>query len=149
MEVVDDVVYKITGRIVKKAAIKVDIGANASAEAPEEEFQEEEGGQVNEFVDAFHLESTAFDKKSYTTYIKEYMKRLKTHLQEKNPSRVDPFMKGAQEFVKKVLANFDDYEFYTGESCDPEAMAVIMGYTEDGSTPYIYLFKDGLTEYKC
>ncbi len=33
-----------------------------------------------------------------------------------------------------------------GESCDPDAMAIIMEH--DGETPYLYFFKDGLIEEK-
>lgn len=43
------------------------------------------------------------------------MKAVKAHLLEKNPDRVPAFEKGAATFAKKVLSNFGDYEFYTGE----------------------------------
>jgi hypothetical protein len=50
--------------------------------------------------------------------------------------------------VKKVLANFKDYEFYTGESFDTDAMVALLNYREDGVTPYFTFFKDGLREQK-
>lgn len=43
--------------------------------------------------------------------VQGYMKSIKTKLQETNPDRVAAFEKGAQEFAKKVVANFKDYEF--------------------------------------
>lgn len=49
-------------------------------------------------------------------YLKGYMKAVKTHLQATNPDRVPIFEKKAQEQAKKILANFKDYEFYTGAS---------------------------------
>lgn len=49
-------------------------------------------------------------------YIKGYMARVKKHLEENNPSRVQPFMAAAQNFIKKVIGKFDDYSFYTGVS---------------------------------
>lgn len=48
------------------------------------------------------------------------MKAIKGHLEKNNPERVAAFEKGAQTFAKKVVANFKDYEFYTGESMDPD-----------------------------
>ena len=39
------------------------------------------------------------------------MKAVKTKLQETNPDRVEAFEKGAQNFAKKIVANFKDYEF--------------------------------------
>lgn len=44
------------------------------------------------------------------------MKAVKAHLQTTNPDRVPVFEKKAAEFAKKVVTNFKDYEFYTGES---------------------------------
>jgi hypothetical protein len=60
---------------------------------------------------SFRLQSTAFDKKSFLTYLKAYMKAVKEKLQESNPDRVADFEKGAQNFAKKVVTNFKDYEF--------------------------------------
>lgn len=39
------------------------------------------------------------------------MKKIKAHLQEANPDRVEPFEKDAAAFAKKVVTNFKDYEF--------------------------------------
>lgn len=128
-----------------KGAVKVDIGANASAEGEDADEGVDDGScQVNDVVDSFRLEQTSFDKKSYLTYIKGYMKAVKAKLEESNPSRVTIFEKGAQTYVKKILENFGDYEFYTGDSMDPEAMVVPMGYRENGTTPYLIYWKDGV-----
>lgn len=48
------------------------------------------------------------------------MKAVKAKLQEENPERVEAFEKGAAGFAKKIVANFKDYEFYTGESMNPD-----------------------------
>jgi hypothetical protein len=53
------------------------------------------------------------------------MKAVKTRLQElgKPAEDIAVFEKGASAFVKnKILANFKDFEFYTGESMDPDGM---------------------------
>jgi hypothetical protein len=54
------------------------------------------------------------------------MKAVKAHLQEKNPERVPIFEKKAQEFAKKIVGNFKDYEFYVGESMNPEGMVALL-----------------------
>ncbi|KAI9230608.1 MAG: translationally controlled tumor-associated [Piptocephalis tieghemiana] len=130
-----------------KSGGDVDIGANPSAEEAAEDL--EEGSEtVNNVVYSFRLQSTSFDKKGYMAYIKGYMKKLAKHLEENNPERVEPFKKEATEFVKKVVSNFSDYEFYTGESMDPDGMVALLNYREDGITPYFTLFRDGLKQQK-
>lgn len=52
-------------------------------------------------VHSFRLQSTQFDKKSYLTYLKGYMKAIKKYLEANNPDRVEAFEKGAQAFAKK------------------------------------------------
>lgn len=82
------------------------------------------------------------------TYIKGYMKAIKKYLEETKPDRVSAFEKGAAGFVKKVLGNFKDYEFYTGDSMNPDGMVALLNYREDGVTPYLIFFKDGVKEVK-
>ncbi len=74
------------------------------------------------------------------------MKKVKQHLEKENPSRVETFEKQAAVFAKKVVGNFKDFDFYVGESMDPDAMVVLMNYREDGVTPYMIFWKDGLKE---
>jgi hypothetical protein len=142
---IDDVVYEVDCKMITKGAVEVNIGANASAEGDDEDpGVDDQSYQVNNVVDSFRLEQTSFDKKGYLTYIKGYMKAIKAKLEEKSPERVAIFEKGAQAYVKKILENFGDYEFYTGDSMDPEAMVIPLGYREDGTTPYLVYWKDGL-----
>ena len=103
---------------------------------------------VNLIADAFKYTETSFDKKSFLAYIKGYLARIIKHLTEKNPSRVDQFKKDAQAFIMSMQSSFDDYNFYLGESCDADAMVVIQKFDEDGMTPIMYYFKDGLKETK-
>ena len=82
--------------------------------------------QVNNVVHSFRLVSTQFDKKSYLGHLKEYMKSIKAKLAETNPERVPAFEKGAAAFAKKIVGNFKDYEFYTGESMDVNGMVALL-----------------------
>ena len=131
--------------MVTKGAVVVNTGANASAEGEDgEEGADDQSYQVIDVVDSFRLESTRLEKKSFLTIIKGYMKTIKSNLEESNPDRIPAFEKGAQTYVKKILENFKDFDFYTGDSMDPEGMIIPMGYREDGVTPYLVYWKDGL-----
>ncbi|GAA5965725.1 hypothetical protein JCM8115_000900 [Rhodotorula mucilaginosa] len=147
LKLVDDVVYEADCAMITIKEGAVDIGANASAEEAEEALEEGEE-RVNNIVHSFRLTETSFDKKSYMTYLKGYMKAVKAHLQEKNPERVAAFEKGAAAFAKKVLSNIGDWQFFTGESMNPDGMVVLMNYREDGTTPYMVFWRDGLKEVK-
>ncbi|THH32921.1 hypothetical protein EUX98_g1309 [Antrodiella citrinella] len=141
---IDDVVFEVECSLVTvKSGADIDIGANPSAEEQDEAL-EEGATQVNNIVHSFRLQSTNFDKKGYLGYLKGYMKAVKASLQEKNPERVEAFEKGAAAFAKKIVANFKDYEFYTGESMNPDGMVALLNYREDGITPYLTFWKDGL-----
>jgi hypothetical protein len=79
------------------------------------------------------------------------MKAVKSALNEKNADAetITAFEKGAQTYVKNtLLPNFKDFEFYTGESMNPDGMVVLLNYREDGVTPYVTIWKHGVTEMK-
>jgi len=148
IKLVDDIVFEVDCQLITiKKGADVDIGANPSAEEADEGM-EEGSEQVNNVAYSFRLQSTSFDKKSFLTYLKGYMKTVKAKLQETNPDRVQAFEKGAGAFAKKVVANFKDFEFYTGESMNPDGQVALLNYREDGITPYFTFWKDGLKEVK-
>jgi len=148
IKLIDDIVYEVDSQLITiKVGADVDIGANPSAEGTDEAL-EEGAKQVNNVVHSFRLQPTSFDKKTYLTYLKGYMKAVKTKLGETKPDRVEAFEKGAQAYAKKIVSNFKDYEFYTSESMNPDGMVALLNYREDGVTPYFTLWKDGLKEVK-
>ncbi|KAK4241688.1 putative translationally-controlled tumor protein [Achaetomium macrosporum] len=146
---VDGVVYEADCAMITEGAVNVDIGANASAEEGEEALDDQEI-KVNNIIHSFRLQQTQFDKKGYLAYLKGYMKAVKAKLQEagKPEEEIKQFETGAQTFAKKIIANFKDWEFYTGESMNPDAMVVLLNYREDGVTPYVVVWKHGLKEMK-
>lgn len=146
---IDDAVYEADCSMITLGAVDVDTGANASAEEADEGL-EDGATQVNNVVHSFRLQSTSFDKKSYLSHLKTYMKKVKEALKAKNASdeTITAFEKGAQAYAKKIVGNFKDYDFYIGESMDPDGMVVLMNYREDGVTPYITVWKYGLEEMK-
>ncbi|KAK3301960.1 Mss4-like protein [Chaetomium strumarium] len=146
---VDGVAYEADCAMITEGAVNVDIGANASAEEGEEALDDQEV-KVNNIIHSFRLQSTQFDKKGYLAYLKGYMKAVKAKLVEagKSEEEIKQFETGAQGFAKKIIANFKDWEFYTGESMNPDAMVVLLNYREDGVTPYVVVWKHGLKEMK-
>jgi hypothetical protein len=78
------------------------------------------------------------------------MKNIKKKLEENgsSPEEVKDFETGAAAYAKKIIANFKDYEFLIGESMDPDGMVLLLNYREDGITPFVTVWKHGLTEMK-
>ena len=54
------------------------------------------------------------------------MKKVKEAMKAKgaDDAKVTEFEKGAQTYAKKIIGNFKDYDFYIGESMDPDGMYV-------------------------
>ncbi|KAJ8399640.1 hypothetical protein AAFF_G00410510 [Aldrovandia affinis] len=76
------------------------------------------------------------------------MKAIKVKLEENNPDRMKPFMTGAQAELKAILGNIKNYQFFTGETMNPEGMVGLLDFREDGITPFM-TFKGGLQVEKC
>lgn len=57
-------------------------------------------------------------------------------LQARDANSLPPFA--------RVLGGFKDYEFYTGESMNPDGMIALLNYRPDGTTPFFTFWKDGL-----
>ncbi|XP_017279410.1 translationally-controlled tumor protein homolog [Kryptolebias marmoratus] len=142
--------YEVEGQtVIRKELFSDDlISANASAEEASEASESSTVSGVDIILN-HHLCETPFDKKQYMAYIKEYVKAIKAKLQETNPGRVESFMADVQPEVKKVIANIKNYQFFTGESMNPEGMVGLLDYREDGITPFMLFFKDGLLVEKC
>jgi len=61
------------------------------------------------------VETFAFgDKKGYTAYLKEYMKKVVDKLQENAPDQVDVFKTNINKVMKDILGRFKDLQFFTG-----------------------------------
>ncbi|OXA60735.1 translationally-controlled tumor protein homolog [Folsomia candida] len=154
IKLVDEVMYEVTGKLVQRKAGEVILdGANASAEGADAD----EGGDVGvesgvDIVLNHRLQETfAFgDKKGYTAYLKEYMKKVVEKLQTTAPDQVDVFKTNINKVMKDLLGRFKDLQFFTGESMDCDGMVAMMEYREiDGdSIPILMCFKHGLEEEK-
>ncbi|KAH0252793.1 translationally controlled tumor-associated, partial [Aureobasidium melanogenum] len=150
LKLVDSVVYEADCARITVGGDNIDIGANPSAEDGGDEGADDQTTSVIDVVHSFRLNETSFDKKSYLGHLKQYMKKVKESMKEKGASdeEIKEFETGASAFAKKVVGSFKDWEFFTGESMDPDGMVVLLNYREDGTTPYVCVWKHGLSEMK-
>jgi len=151
MKLVDDLVFEFdVKRIQITNAIDDNlIGGNASAEEAGDGTNDDVVSKVN-IIHTHNLQETTFTKASYQTYIKGYMKSILARLEKSNPERAAQFKSKVPLYLKnEILGKFDQYQFFTGEKMNPEAMVILMNYREDGLTPYFVMFKDGIEEEKC
>ncbi|KAK3511252.1 hypothetical protein QTP70_033985 [Hemibagrus guttatus] len=142
---------EVEGKMISRSEGEIDdslIGGNASAEVLDDGCDSTTVSGVDIILN-HKLQETSYDKKSYMVYIKDYMKAVKAKLQETSPERVEPFMANAQAEVKKIIGNIKNFQFFTGESMNPEGSIGLLDFREDGVTPYMLFFKDGLETEKC
>ncbi|KAL6707442.1 hypothetical protein ACN47E_004012 [Coniothyrium glycines] len=146
---IDGVVYEADCKKINIGGETFDTGANASAEEAGEDADDQVETKID-VVYSFRLNETGFDKKGYLTYLKGYMKAVKEGLKAKgaDEAAIKDFETKAGAYAKKIIGNFKDYEFYTGESMNPDGMIVLLNYREDGVTPYVTVWKHGLDEMK-
>jgi hypothetical protein len=94
-------------------------GANASAEGEDADDGSEVGVESGVDIVLNHRlqETFAFgDKKGYTAYLKEYMKKVVDRLQTTAPDQVDVFKTNINKVMKDLLTRFKDLQFFTGKA---------------------------------
>ena len=140
---------------------------------PKEDAEDPETEQVLNLVQNHNLlqyaDETALDKKTFTAMMKKYVKQVRQSLKEKNPEREQKFVDEMNEFIKKILKDFKDYDYYHG-TVDYDAVEekindmkasieaqgkdasgltslqemVIICEWVDGTKPTFHFFKDGM-----
>ncbi|XP_020295340.1 translationally-controlled tumor protein homolog isoform X2 [Pseudomyrmex gracilis] len=126
-------------------------GFNPSVEEADEGTDEIVESGVDVVLNHRLQETFAFgDKKSYTLYLKDYMKKLVARLEEKSPDQVEVFKTKMNKVMKDILGRFKELQFFTGSSMDIDGIVGLMEYREiDGeSVPVLMFFKHGLEEEK-
>jgi hypothetical protein len=151
-----DVVMKVKSSMKNKESVgNIDIGCGNAFGGEDEEGGDSGSGEgasekVLDVPYNFNLVQTSFSKGEFVTFIKNFLKNLKTYLEENGKAdRVATFQAGAQEFVKFLISKFDELEFYTGTSESLDG-GIIIAFWEDetASGPVFYYFKDVLKEVK-
>ncbi|KAL0274201.1 UNVERIFIED_CONTAM: hypothetical protein PYX00_006681 [Menopon gallinae] len=152
IKLVDEVVYEVTGKLVRRKLDDIQLeGANPSAEEETEGTDEAVESGVDIVLNHRLCETFAFgDKKSYTAYLKDYMKKLVAKLEENSPDQVEVFKTNMNKVMKDILGRFKDLQFFTGTSMEIDGMVALMEYRDiDGeSVPVMMFFKHGLEEEK-
>jgi len=148
--------YRVRGKHVTRSETFDDskLGANPNAEEHNETADASSVSGINVVLDN-RLTSTSFpDKKSFTVYFKTLVKSMEEHKKSQNADfDVTAWRTEVQTTFKNILANFKDYEFFLGESCNPDGNVALVRWEEPpGETdevPYVYFFADGVKEVKC
>lgn len=153
MKLVDEVIYEVYGKQVTRTQGDVQIeGFNPSAEEADEGTETNVESGIDVVLNHRLCECFAFnDKKSFTLYLKDYMKKIIAKLEEKSPDQVDTFKTNINKQMKEILGRFKDLQFFTGESMDCDGMVAMVEYRdqEDGTQqPVLMFFKHGLEEEK-
>ncbi|KAJ8255845.1 hypothetical protein COCON_G00197090 [Conger conger] len=147
----DGVFYEVEGKLVTRSD-NIDesvFAGNPSAEGSE---QCDDGTSVSgvDIVLNHKLQSVAYTKDAYKGCIKGYTKMLRDRLAADNPEKAKDFVVKAQkEFKSYILPKLKECEYFLGESMNHDAMVALLDYREDGNTPYMIFFKDGLEMEKC
>ncbi|XP_039960584.1 translationally-controlled tumor protein homolog [Bactrocera neohumeralis] len=153
MKLVDEVIYEVYGKLVSRAQGEINIeGFNPSAEEADEGTDSAVETGVDVVLNHRLQECFAFgDKKSFTLYLKDYMKKVLAKLEQNSPDQVNVFKTNMNNVMKEILGRFKELQFFTGESMDCDGMVAMCEYRElDGvSTPVLMFFKHGLEEEKC
>jgi hypothetical protein len=131
----------------------IDIGCGNDFGGGEEEAADEAVELVNNVVDeqlGFDLHEIPMGKKDIKEYLQQYCKNLRAKLKEDDKvtgPEVKAFTQSAGDFCKWILSRYDDMEFYTSSSMDPDG-SMAFAYYEDVNPIFVFI-KAGLIEEKC
>ncbi|GFS77526.1 translationally-controlled tumor protein homolog [Trichonephila clavipes] len=152
--VVDGCLYEVQCRHVQRRLGDITLdGANPSQEGEDDEGTEESVESGLDLVLNQRLVETGFSKSDYKNYLKTYTKSLMDKWKElgQSDTEISEAKSKFTEAVKKVLPKIGDYQFFMGESSNPDGLIALLDYREnsDGSeTPTMIFFKHGLEEEK-
>lgn len=153
IKLVEDVIYEVYGKIVSRTEGEIKIeGFNPSAEEADEGTESTVETGVDIVMNHRLQECFAFgDKKSFTLYLKDYMKKVLAELEKRAPDQISVFKTNMNKVMKEILGRFKDLQFFTGESMDCEGMVAMCEYREINgeSVPVLMFFRHGLEEEKC
>jgi hypothetical protein len=111
---------------------------------------------VHDIEDQFRLvwlkteEGLKPSKDGFKSHLKTYLKKVMKKMEENGVPKesIDEFKAGAPAAMKKILANYDNYDVMMGQSMDGDAMHVLIDFREDGVTPFATVWKHGFKETK-
>ena len=130
----------------------IDIGANSSADGPDDEVDAAE--KVINVIDAGQLNEThVATPKAYLKLFKPYMKKVVAAKKANGATdeEVATFKAAANAGAKIVLSTWKErgYQFFVNEHYDQAAMIILSWYEAGAETPTFWFIKDGLIQEKC
>ncbi|MBT2453343.1 translationally-controlled tumor protein [Streptomyces sp. ISL-86] len=99
------------------------------------------GVPVVDVEHAYRLKPVVLGKRSFVIYMKDYVRALRAVLEE-NQAGVEA---DANALKEHLLADFDRWWFYAGESWRTDGGLLCKSWREDG-TPYFICLKRGVKE---
>lgn len=99
---------------------------------------------MNNVVDdaiGFNLQEVPMGKKDVKEYLQTYCKNLRAKLKEDDKvsgPEVKAFTQSAPNFCKWILSKYDDLQFYTSASMDPDG-SMAFAYYVDVDPIFVYI----------
>lgn len=131
----------------------VDIGCGGEFGGGGAEELDDGAVLVNNVVDetiGFDLHEIPMGKKDIKEYLQIYCKNLRAKLKEDDKvtgPEVKAFTQSAPGFCKWILSKYDDMQFFTSSSMDPDGSMAFAYYVD--VDPIFVFIKGGLLEEKC
>jgi hypothetical protein len=131
----------------------VDIGCGGEFGGGDAEVADDSAVLVNNVVDeliGFDLHEIPMGKKDIKEYLQIYCKNLRTKLKEDDSvpgPEVKAFTQAAPAFCKWILSKYDDMQFFTSSSMDPDG-SMAFAYYEDVNPTFVFI-EGGLHKEKC
>mmetsp|Transcript_24198 Transcript_24198/g.68137 ORF Transcript_24198/g.68137 Transcript_24198/m.68137 type:complete len:180 (+) Transcript_24198:136-675(+) len=145
--------FKIESQKVNKdSGASVDIGCGSEFGGGADDL--DDGAElVNNVIDesiGFDLHEVPMSKKDVKEYLQGYCKNLRQKLKDDDKVAgpdVKAFTQSAPAFCKWILSKYDDMQFFTSSSMDPDG-SMAFGFYEGVNPSFVYI-KMGLLEEKC
>ena len=140
-------------RLLKDSGASVDIGCGGEFGGGGDEVADDNAETVNNVIDesiGFDLHEVPMGKKDVKEYLQAYCKNVRQKLKDDDKvlgPDVKAFTASAPGFCKWILSKYDDMQFYTSSSMDPDGSMAFAFYTDVNPT-FVYI-KWGLIEEKC
>lgn len=140
-------------KVSKDTGGSIDIGCGNEFGGGDDEGADSGAELVNNVVDetfGFDLHEIPMGKKDIKEYLQLYCKNLRAKLKEDDKvtgPEVKAFTQAAPAFCKWILSKYDDMQFFTSSSMDPDG-SMAFAYYEDVDPLFVFI-KAGLIEEKC
>merc|ERR1739846_107129 len=117
IKLVENCLWELTGKHISRTQDDIQLeGSDASAEEADEGTDAASESGLDIVLNHRLCETGFGSKKDYTTYLKDYMKKVVKYLEENDrTSEVDTFKKNINGVMKDLLGKFKDLQFFTGE----------------------------------